>query len=182
MEIDALVARAKFAQRYRCTQPRFDQELMLEQARHPLLLFGDREVTPIDLRIPSGKHVLVITGPNTGGKTVALKTLGLMALMAQSGMLIPAAEGARLPCFRGDLRRHRRRAEPRAQPLDVLGARGESDRDHRAAMRRAPALVLLDEPGVGTDPEDGAALGIGMIQILEARRRPRRAQHALRAR
>jgi DNA mismatch repair protein MutS2 len=165
VEIDALVARAKFAQRYRCTQPRFDRELMLEQARHPLLLFGDREVTPIDLRIPNDKQVLVITGPNTGGKTVALKTLGLMALMAQSGMLIPAAEGARLPCFRGiyadigdeqNLQRNLSTFSAHVANLTEIIEKCE-----------APGLVLLDEPGIGTDPEDGAALGIGMIQILE---------------
>jgi DNA mismatch repair protein MutS2 len=170
VEIDALVARAKFAQRYRCTQPRFDRELMLEQARHPLLLFGDREVTPIDLRIPNDKQVLVITGPNTGGKTVALKTLGLMALMAQSGMLIPAAEGARLPCFRGiyadigdeqNLQRNLSTFSAHVANLTEI-----IEACHAEACE-APALVLLDEPGIGTDPEDGAALGIGMIQILE---------------
>ena len=165
VEIDALAARAKFAQRYRCTQPHFDEELVLEQARHPLLLFGDLEVTPINLRIPNGKQVLVITGPNTGGKTVALKTLGLMALMAQSGMLIPAAEGARLPCFRaiyadiGDEQNLERN-------LSTFSAHVANLTEIIEACE-APALVLLDEPGVGTDPEDGAALGIGMIQILE---------------
>jgi DNA mismatch repair protein MutS2 len=166
VEIDALAARAKFAQQYRCTQPRFDRELALEQARHPLLLFGDREVTPINLRIPDGKHVLVITGPNTGGKTVALKTLGLMAVMAQSGMLIPVAEGARLPCFRaiyadiGDEQNLERN-------LSTFSAHVANLTEIIEACDAA-ALVLLDEPGVGTDPEDGAALGIGMIQILES--------------
>jgi DNA mismatch repair protein MutS2 len=166
VEIDALVARAKFAQRYRCTQPRFDQEVMLEQARHPLLMFAGRELTPVDFYIPAGKRVLVITGPNTGGKTVALKTLGLMALMAQSGMLIPVAEGGRLPCFEaiyadiGDEQNVERN-------LSTFSAH-VANLTEIIEQHHAPALVLLDEPGVGTDPDEGAALGIGMIQILEA--------------
>ncbi|HEX7406448.1 MAG TPA: endonuclease MutS2 [Candidatus Binatia bacterium] len=166
VEIDTLVARAKFAQRYRCTQPRFDQEVMLEQARHPLLMFAGRELTPVDLYIPAGKRVLVITGPNTGGKTVALKTLGLMALMAQSGMLIPVAEGGRLPCFEaiyadiGDEQNVERN-------LSTFSAH-VANLTEIIEQHHAPALVLLDEPGVGTDPDEGAALGIGMIQILEA--------------
>lgn len=164
--IDALAARAKFAQRYRCTQPRFDDAVLLTQACHPLLLFAGREVTPIDLRIPAGKQVLVITGPNTGGKTVALKTLGLMALMAQSGMLIPVAEGGCLPCFRviyadiGDEQNLERN-------LSTFSAHVANLTEIIQACE-PPALILLDEPGVGTDPEDGAALGIGMIRILEA--------------
>ena len=167
VEIDALVARARFAQRYHCTQPQLDDtELAVRQARHPLLLFGGRTVVPIDLLLPPGKQVLVITGPNTGGKTVALKTLGLMALMAQSGLLIPAAEGSRLPCFQaiytdvGDeqsIERNLSTFSAHVANLTEIIERGE-----------APALVLLDEPGVGTDPDDGAALGIGMIHRLEA--------------
>jgi DNA mismatch repair protein MutS2 len=167
VEIDSLSARARFAQRYRCTQPQVeDTELAVRQARHPLLLFGERTVVPIDLLLPPGKQVLVLTGPNTGGKTVALKTLGLMALMAQSGLLIPAAEGSRLPCFQaiytdvGDeqsIERNLSTFSAHVANLTEIIERSE-----------APALVLLDEPGVGTDPDDGAALGIGMIQRLEA--------------
>ena len=165
--IDALVAGARFAQRYRCTQPQLDDaELAIRQARHPLLLFGERAVVPIDLLLPRGKQVLVITGPNTGGKTVALKTLGLMALMAQSGLLIPAAEGSRLPCFQaiytdvGDEQSIERN-------LSTFSAHVANLTDI-LERREGPALVLLDEPGVGTDPDDGAALGIGMIRMLEA--------------
>ncbi len=167
VEIDALVARAHFAQRYHCTQPQLDDhELAIHQARHPLLLFGARTVVPIDLLLPSGKQILVITGPNTGGKTVALKTLGLMALMAQSGLLIPAAEGSRLPCFQavytdvGDEQSIERN-------LSTFSAH-VANLTEILERREAPALVLLDEPGVGTDPDDGAALGIGMIRMLEA--------------
>jgi DNA mismatch repair protein MutS2 len=167
VEIDTLAARALFAQRYHCTQPQLDDdELLLHHARHPLLLFSQRPVTPIDLLLPRGKRVLVVTGPNTGGKTVALKTLGLMALMAQSGMLIPVAEGGRLPCFRGiyadvgdeqSIARNLSTFSAHVANLTAIIERHET-----------PALVLLDEPGVGTDPDDGAALGIGMVRILEA--------------
>lgn len=166
VELDVLVARARFAQRYRCTQPRFEEGVLLAQARHPVLLFSGREVTPVDLRIPAGKRVLVITGPNTGGKTVALKTLGVLALMAQSGMLIPAAEGARLPCFQaiyadiGD-------EQNVEHNLSTFSAH-VANLTEIIERHDASALVLLDEPGVGTDPDEGAALGIGMVQILEA--------------
>ena len=167
VEIDTVVARARFAQRYRCTQPQLDDtELSVRQARHPLLLFGNRPVVPIDLHMPAGKRVLVITGPNTGGKTVALKTLGILALMAQSGLLIPAAEGSRLPCFLaiytdvGDDQSIERNLSTFSAHITNLTEIIE--------RHEAPALVLLDEPGVGTDPDDGAALGIGMIRILEA--------------
>lgn len=168
VEIDALLARARFARQYHCTRPRLDaDEIVLDQARHPVLLFGGRAVTPIDLRLPRGKRVLVVTGPNTGGKTVALKTLGLMALMVQSGMLIPVAEGSCLPCFEriytdvGDEQSIERN-------LSTFSAH-VSNLTEILVHADSQTLVLLDEPGVGTDPEDGAALGIGMIQTLAAR-------------
>jgi DNA mismatch repair protein MutS2 len=167
VEIDVLFARAAFAQRYRCTQPVFDDaQIALRAARHPLLLFGGGPVTPVDILMPPGKRVLVITGPNTGGKTVALKTAGLLALMAQSGLLIPAAEGSRLPCFRavytdvGD----EQSIERNLSTFSAHVANLTEILTHPAQ----PALVLLDEPGVGTDPDEGAALGIGMIRVLES--------------
>ena len=167
VEIDVLVARATFAQRYRCTQPRLsDGEMALKQARHPLLVCAERAVTPIDLLLPSDKCVLVITGPNTGGKTVALKTLGLLALMAQSGILIPAEEGSVLPCFAGiyaDLGD----AQSIERNLSTFSAH-VANLSEIIERHATPALVVLDEPGVGTDPDEGAALGIGMIQVLEA--------------
>ncbi|MFN8627700.1 MAG: endonuclease MutS2 [Candidatus Binatia bacterium] len=165
IETDALVARARFAQHFRCTQPRFDREVLLRDARHPGLLCSGREAIPIDLHLPAGKPVLVITGPNTGGKTVALKTLGLLALMAQSGILIPVAEGACLPCFQaiyadiGDEQNVERNLSTFSAHVANLTAIIE--------RCRPPSLVVLDEPGVGTDPDEGAALGIGTIAVLE---------------
>jgi DNA mismatch repair protein MutS2 len=167
VQIDALAARARFAQRYRCTKPVLDdQELLLADARHPLLLFTERAVTPVDLRLPRGKRVLLITGPNTGGKSVAVKTLGLLALMAQSGVLIPAAEGARLPCF-GGIYADVGDEQSIERNLSTFSAH-VANLAEIIATHETPALVLLDEPGVGTDPDDGAALGIGMIRTLEA--------------
>jgi DNA mismatch repair protein MutS2 len=110
--------------------------------------------------------VLVITGPNTGGKTVALKSFGLMALMCQSGLLIPVAEGSRLPCFRavyadvGDEQSIERNLSTFSAHIANLS--------EIVASTEQPALALLDEPGVGTDPEEGAALGIGLMRVLEA--------------
>jgi DNA mismatch repair protein MutS2 len=167
VEADGLIARAKFARTYRCTQPAFSRAaITLRQARHPALLFAGRHVTPIDIVLPAHKHLLAITGPNTGGKTVALKTLGLCALMAQSGMLIPAAEGVELPCFRaifadvGDEQNIDRNLSTFSAHVANLCEILSSDPDG--------ALVLLDEPGVGTDPEEGAALAVGLVQHLES--------------
>jgi DNA mismatch repair protein MutS2 len=140
-------------------------------------------VTPIEVLMARGKRVLVITGPNTGGKTVALKTAGLLALMAQSGMLIPAAEGSRLPCFRaiytdvGDEQSIERNLSTFSAhvanlteiigPAVGAGAAGPLPGGSLDGAKSGGLLVLLDEPGVGTDPDEGAALGIGMIRVLE---------------
>jgi len=165
--LDVLSAKGRFALRYRCTQPLLGtDEVRIGAARHPVLLFTGRPVTPVDLLIPSSQRTLVITGPNTGGKTVALKAVGLLALMAQSGLLIPAAEESCLPCFSaifadvGD-------AQSIERNLSTFSAHVANLTDVLAHDLDG-ALVLLDEPGVGTDPDEGAALAIGLVQTFEA--------------
>jgi DNA mismatch repair protein MutS2 len=125
------------------------------------------EPVPVDLVIPPTSNVLVITGPNTGGKTVALKTAGLLALMAQAGLHVPAAPGSRLPVFRsvfadiGD-----------EQSIAANLSTFSWHITNVASMDRLlvlPALVLLDEVGAGTDPVEGGALGQAIVDHLRRR-------------
>ncbi|HLK87288.1 MAG TPA: endonuclease MutS2 [Candidatus Binataceae bacterium] len=170
--LDALNARAIFAERLRCVKPSIvDYEasgLELIEARHPLLIAGGREVVPIDVRIAPGLRGIVISGPNTGGKTVALKTIGLLILMAQAGLLIPAREGSRVGIFRsifadiGD--------EQSIEASLSSFAAHIANLSEMAAELKEPALVILDEPGEGTDPVEGAALAIGLMNYLGRRR------------
>jgi DNA mismatch repair protein MutS2 len=121
-------------------------------------------VVPIDLRIPAGRRGLAITGPNAGGKTVALKTLGLAVVMAHAGLPVPAADGSRLPTVDavladiGD-------EQSIERDLSTFSAHAENLAGIAAAAR-ARALVLLDEPGDGTDPTEGAALAVGVVTDL----------------
>ncbi len=140
-----------------------DDALELLSARHPLL---DANAVPIDLRLGErfGYCALVITGPNTGGKTVALKTLGLLALMHQAGLRVPAADGARMPVFRqvmadiGD-------EQSIAQSLSTFSSHLRNVvRFLEAAGPRT--LVLLDEIGAGTDPTEGSALAMAVVTVL----------------
>jgi DNA mismatch repair protein MutS2 len=170
--LDALNACAIFAERLRCIEPALgeldENGLELIEARHPLLMSGGRDVVPIDVRIAPGLHGIVISGPNTGGKTVALKTIGLLALMAQAGLLIPAREGSRITVFRsifadiGD-------EQSIEASLSSFAAHIANLREMAAALEE-PALVILDEPGEGTDPVEGAALAIGLMTYLGRRR------------
>ena len=101
VELDALNARAIFAERFGCIEPEIvDDGIDLIAARHPLLMTSGREVVPIDVTIAPGQRGIVISGPNTGGKTVALKTVGLFALMAQAGILVPVEEHSKIKVFR----------------------------------------------------------------------------------
>jgi DNA mismatch repair protein MutS2 len=181
--LDLLTAKARFSREYGMFAPdvNIDGRLWLRQARHPLLehLFrtensvpstqqpaaGPRTVVPIDVRLGHGFNLLVITGPNTGGKTVTLKTTGLLCLMAQSGMHVPAGEGSSVPVFTqiladiGD-----------EQSLEQSLSTFSSHMSRIAHILRTAddrSLVLLDELGAGTDPTEGAALGRAILDELD---------------
>jgi DNA mismatch repair protein MutS2 len=154
--------------------PRPDLDLV--DSRHPLLVpkLAERlgiarasEPVPVSLRVGGDETVLVISGPNTGGKTVALKTLGLFALMTQCGLHVPAAAGSRLPVFRrvyADIGDEQSIAENLSTFSSHLAAIVEMTRD----LER-PALVLLDEVGAGTDPTEGGALGVAIVEHFRRR-------------
>jgi DNA mismatch repair protein MutS2 len=168
--LDLVLAKARLARAMhaRPAAPAVSGEIRLDAARHPLVESSLKErggrIVPLDLRLPQGTRALVISGPNTGGKTVALKTLGLMSLMYQSGLHLPV-EQAVLPVFRdifidiGD-------RQSISDRLSTFSARVRTIASI-AARLQPPGLVLLDEVGTGTDPEDGVALGIAIIDHFQ---------------
>lgn len=184
-KLDLVTAKARYARDFDMYPPDVNTEgrLWLRGARHPLLeaLFrnkpatGDppaskverepRKVVPIDMRLGIGFNLLVITGPNTGGKTVTLKTTGLLCLMAQCGMHLPAGEGSLVPVFRhilsdiGD-----------EQSLEQSLSTFSSHISRIASIFKVAddqSLILLDELGAGTDPTEGAALGRAILDQLD---------------
>jgi DNA mismatch repair protein MutS2 len=163
---DLWMARARLGMTLDGVRPQqADDAAELLSARHPLLGAG---AVPIDLRIGErfGYRALIVTGPNTGGKTVSLKTLGLLALMHQAGLRVPAAEGARLPVFRrvmadiGD-------EQSIAQSLSTFSSHLRNVVRFVAAAG-PETLVLLDEIGAGTDPTEGSALAMAIVERLLA--------------
>jgi DNA mismatch repair protein MutS2 len=138
--------------------------LRLHGARHPLLLQRDTSIVPLDIALGDPHHLLVVTGPNTGGKTVVLKTIGLLALMALSGVPIPADRGARVP-FLTAVQADIGDEQAIAQNLSTFSSHVQ--RISRCLLAASPSsLVLLDELGAGTDPEEGAVLGYAVLEAL----------------
>jgi DNA mismatch repair protein MutS2 len=173
-ELDWIFARGHLAERMRATRPVLvpDGEVALRAARHPLLLAQSwrdpsREVVPVDVEIARERPLLVITGPNAGGKTIALKTLALHALMAQIGCHIPADEGSCLPVFE---RLHAIIGDDQsvAENLSTFSAFVKQVREILTEADDR-SLVLLDELGAGTDPDEGAALAQAILEALAAR-------------
>jgi DNA mismatch repair protein MutS2 len=161
-EVDALLARARYAILYRCraAEPSPDR-VSLREARHPLL---GSSCIPITIAAGGEYTILIITGPNTGGKTVSLKTVGVLALMNQFGMEITSAEGSTLPAFDGifaDIGDE----QSIEQSLSTFSA-------HVTNLAKifegvtSRSLVLLDELGAGTDPEEGVALAMAILDRL----------------
>src|SRR5438874_12489023 len=164
-ELDVLQARARYSDSIDGIEPALstDGAFELQAARHPLV----KNAVPVTIKVIPPATVLLVTGPNTGGKTVALKTAGLFALMAQSGLRIPAAGGSRVPVFRsvfadiGD-----------EQSIDASLSTFSGHIANIANMDRSlqtPALVLLDEVGSGTDPIEGGALGVAVVDHFRRR-------------
>lgn len=161
--LDSTLASARWGIEHNCcfAIPAENEPPFLLQARHPLL--GEKAV-PIDIRFMDGKKVLIITGPNTGGKTVSLKTFALLSMLNQAGIPIPAAEGTRLPVFSnvfadiGD-----------SQSLDMsLSTFSGHMKNIAQAVEGADeaSLVLLDELGSGTDPQEGTAIAMAVLDKL----------------
>jgi len=167
-QVDLAVARARLIRDDGYVAPQIvdDGALRLADARHPLLL---REapadaIVPLDLTLGDPHHLLVVTGPNTGGKTVTLKTVGLLALMALSGVPIPAAEGAQVPWLesvRADI------GDEQAISQNLSTFSSHVKRIASCLAHAGPrSLLLLDELGAGTDPEEGAMLGYAVLEAM----------------
>jgi DNA mismatch repair protein MutS2 len=173
-ELDWVFVRAHVAERMAATAPAVAAggRVALTAARHPLLLAQawrdpSRAVVPVDVELSPEQPLLMITGPNAGGKTIALKTLALCALLAQVGCHVPAAAGSRLPVFErvyaiiGD-------EQSVAENLSTFSAFVKQIREVLAGADRR-SLVLLDELGAGTDPDEGAALARAILETLADR-------------
>ena len=167
-DIDLIFARAGLSRDMEAYAPTFNRAgyVRLQRARHPLLP-KDR-VVPIDIELGRDFSVLLITGPNTGGKTVSMKTLGILALMAQSGCFLPTASGAELPVY-GSIYADIGDEQSIEQSLSTFSAHTKNI--VRILQKAESAdLVLLDEVGAGTDPGEGAALARSIIEHLLQRR------------
>jgi DNA mismatch repair protein MutS2 len=168
-ELDLVLAKARFGVKVEGLIPGLDdEEAVLTEARHPhLVLEPGVECVPIDIRIGGRSTTLVITGPNTGGKTVALKTLGLLTMMVQSGIPVPVSEESRFRVFDhifadiGD-------EQSLSQNLSTFSGHMKVIAEILNASDGA-TLVLLDELGAGTDPQEGSALSIALLEALHGR-------------
>ena len=174
-EVDSLQAKARFARAYKAREPiwRSQPGVDLRQARHPLLMQRHQEnlqnpaVVPIDLNLSPERRFLIISGANAGGKTVALKTLGLLTVMVQSGLPIPVAEGSEFNPFDqvfadiGD-------PQDLHQDLSTFSAHLKRSLEMLEHLPER-ALVLLDELGTATDPTEGGALALALLQAFDNR-------------
>jgi DNA mismatch repair protein MutS2 len=168
-DIDFTQAKARLSAEFNCVRPEITdgRRVLLEDARHPLLEHTLRQtggtIVPISLELDDTHQTLVISGPNAGGKTVVVKTVGLIALMAQMGLHVPARQAV-LPVFDqvladiGD-------QQSIAANLSTFTAHMRNIAE-MASVVRPPALILIDEVGTGTDPDEGAALGVAIVDYF----------------
>ncbi|MBZ0258200.1 endonuclease MutS2, partial [bacterium] len=167
-KLDEISAKAKFSDMHAMNEPVIteDGSIKLHNARHPLLLakLGPRSVVPLNLHFPDGVRGIIITGPNTGGKTVVLKTIGLFALMAQCGMHVPADPGVELPVYKS-IRADIGDEQSLEQSLSTFSSHMNNIKNILESADQ-DTLVLLDELGSGTDPEEGGALACAIVEQL----------------
>ena len=166
IDMDVIFAKGKLSCMMQAEEPAIDEGgyLDLKEARHPLI--DPKKVVPINVSIGKDYNTLVITGPNTGGKTVTLKTIGLLAMMCQSGLHIPAAGTSRMPVYK-DIFADIGDEQSIEQSLSTFSSHM---RNTVELVEKADTgtLVLLDELGAGTDPTEGAALAIAILERLAA--------------
>ncbi|MFW5947734.1 MAG: endonuclease MutS2, partial [Gemmatimonadota bacterium] len=168
VRLDSLYARARYALEHDAVRPALvDRDYEVVAGRHPLLLESDQDVVPFALKLAPDERTLVVSGPNTGGKTVLLKSIGLLSVMTQAGIVPPVADGTRLPVF-SDVFADIGDEQSIEASLSTFSA-------HVANLREIvdeadpAALVLIDEIGSGTDPTEGAALARSILIELTRR-------------
>ena len=167
VKLDFTFAKAQLARNWHCTAPVMNTEhyTNIKQGRHPLI--DPEKVVPIDINLGKDFNLLIITGPNTGGKTVSLKTVGLLTLMAQAGLYIPALDHSQIGIFNnifadiGD-------EQSIEQSLSTFSSH-MTNTIHILKNATSDSLILFDEIGAGTDPTEGAALAISILNDLHQR-------------
>jgi len=170
--LDFSFAKARFSREFHCVIPAVNDEglLAITNGRHPTLertlAAQQKNVVPISVELDGQRHILVISGPNTGGKTVALKTVGLLTLMALSGLPVPAASAN--VCVLKEVFTDIGDRQSIAENLSTFSSHLVNIREILETVA-PPALVLMDELGTGTDPEEGSALGVAIVERLRSK-------------